>query len=278
MLSLPRGGRASRRRPSQRRQTQRRTRRSTRPATCLGMRSRARRRSIRDVTRADLDAVRRRERHRENTVRPRRLGGSTPDTARSTPSTGAVRRSRSSSASGLHDRRLPRRVSSLPWGEALGYDIPPLRLPAAGRDLDLGRHPQVRLQLPRARRCSRSATAGCATQLYFMRQDWSGGKYLSPGIAGSRSGGLLAATWASMVYLGREGYLTLREGDLRDRVTRCRTWSRSLKRRSASSASRACCFSFTSDDVRHLPCNRLHAGARLALQRTAVPERAPTCA
>jgi glutamate/tyrosine decarboxylase-like PLP-dependent enzyme len=31
--------------------------------------------------------------------------------------------------------------------------------------------------------------------------------YASPTSAGSRSGGLTAATWASMVYLGQEGYL-----------------------------------------------------------------------
>ena len=36
--------------------------------------------------------------------------------------------------------------------------------------------------------------------------DWSGGKYFSPGMDGSRSDGLLAATWASMVSLGRGGY------------------------------------------------------------------------
>ena len=42
---------------------------------------------------------------------------------------------------------------------------------------------------------------------YFFRTDWTGGKYCSPGMDGSRSGGLLAATWASMVSLGREGYL-----------------------------------------------------------------------
>ncbi|MEZ5240573.1 MAG: aspartate aminotransferase family protein [Microthrixaceae bacterium] len=41
---------------------------------------------------------------------------------------------------------------------------------------------------------------------YFFRTDWSGGKYCSPGMDGSRSGGLLAATWASMVSLGRDGY------------------------------------------------------------------------
>jgi glutamate/tyrosine decarboxylase-like PLP-dependent enzyme len=41
---------------------------------------------------------------------------------------------------------------------------------------------------------------------YFFQTDWSGGKYCSPGMDGSRSGGLLAATWAAMVSLGREGY------------------------------------------------------------------------
>jgi sphinganine-1-phosphate aldolase len=43
---------------------------------------------------------------------------------------------------------------------------------------------------------------------YFFMPDWSGGKYFSPGIEGSRSDGLLAATWASLVSIGREGYRT----------------------------------------------------------------------
>ncbi len=42
---------------------------------------------------------------------------------------------------------------------------------------------------------------------YFFMTDWSGGKYCSPGIEGSRSSGILAATWAGMVAIGREGYL-----------------------------------------------------------------------
>ena len=42
---------------------------------------------------------------------------------------------------------------------------------------------------------------------YFFLAGWSGGKYTSPGMDGSRSSGLLAATWASMVSLGRSGYL-----------------------------------------------------------------------
>ena len=44
------------------------------------------------------------------------------------------------------------------------------------------------------------------TACYFFMPEWSGGKYFSPGMEGSRSDGLLAATWASMVSLGREEY------------------------------------------------------------------------
>ena len=42
---------------------------------------------------------------------------------------------------------------------------------------------------------------------YFYLTDWSGGKYCSPGMEGSRSGGMLASTWAAMVSLGWDGYL-----------------------------------------------------------------------
>jgi len=41
---------------------------------------------------------------------------------------------------------------------------------------------------------------------YFVQADWKGGLYASPGLAGSRSGGLIAATWAAMVSLGKRGY------------------------------------------------------------------------
>jgi glutamate/tyrosine decarboxylase-like PLP-dependent enzyme len=41
---------------------------------------------------------------------------------------------------------------------------------------------------------------------YFFVSGWTGGKYMSPGIEGSRSGGIIAATWAAMVQLGRDGY------------------------------------------------------------------------
>jgi sphinganine-1-phosphate aldolase len=94
----------------------------------------------------------------------------------------------------------------LPFGQRLGYDIPvyDYRLPGVtsisadthkygyafkGSSVVTFRH-----------RALRNAQ-------YFYVTDWSGGKYCSPGMEGSRSGGLLAATWAAMVSLGWEGYL-----------------------------------------------------------------------
>ncbi|RYP92376.1 hypothetical protein DL770_001476 [Monosporascus sp. CRB-9-2] len=45
------------------------------------------------------------------------------------------------------------------------------------------------------------------TYQYFVSPDWSGGVYASPGIAGSRSGALIAGCWASMMRVGEQGYL-----------------------------------------------------------------------
>ncbi len=44
---------------------------------------------------------------------------------------------------------------------------------------------------------------------FFIRTDWSGGIYASPGIGGTRPGGAIAASWAIMSYLGQEGYLAI---------------------------------------------------------------------
>ena len=51
----------------------------------------------------------------------------------------------------------------LPWGEQLGYDIPPFDFRVRRRHVDLRRHAQVRLRRSRARRSSCSATERCAT-------------------------------------------------------------------------------------------------------------------
>ena len=41
--------------------------------------------------------------------------------------------------------------------------------------------------------------------MYFITTEWPGGIYASPTIAGSRPGGLIAATWASLVSVGKNG-------------------------------------------------------------------------
>src|SRR4051794_27354354 len=93
----------------------------------------------------------------------------------------------------------------LPFGQELGYDIPlfDFRVPGV-TSISADTHKYG------------YAFKGTSTELfrdkalrnaqYFFQTDWSGGKYCSPGMDGSRSGGLLAATWASMVSLGRDGY------------------------------------------------------------------------
>ena len=40
---------------------------------------------------------------------------------------------------------------------------------------------------------------------YFVSTDWSGGIFVSPTMAGSRSGGIIAATWASLMSYGQDG-------------------------------------------------------------------------
>ncbi|MCZ2859285.1 pyridoxal phosphate-dependent decarboxylase family protein [Blastococcus sp. VKM Ac-2987] len=43
----------------------------------------------------------------------------------------------------------------------------------------------------------------------FVFDDWSGGRYAAPNVAGTRPGGAIAAAWAALTHLGREGYLGL---------------------------------------------------------------------
>ena len=41
---------------------------------------------------------------------------------------------------------------------------------------------------------------------HFINKDWNGGIYCTPTMMGSKSGGLSAAAWASMLYMGRDEY------------------------------------------------------------------------
>jgi glutamate/tyrosine decarboxylase-like PLP-dependent enzyme len=94
----------------------------------------------------------------------------------------------------------------LPWGEQLGYDIPPFDFRVPGVTTISADTHKYGYGLKGTSVLAFADKALRAGQ-YFALSGWTGGKYMSPGIEGSRSGGLLAATWASMVSLGREGYL-----------------------------------------------------------------------
>lgn len=100
----------------------------------------------------------------------------------------------------------------LPWGQELGYDIPvfDFRLPGV-TSISADTH-KYGYGLKGTSVISYRDKSYRKYQ-YSLFADWKGGPYISPGLAGSRSGGLIAATWASMVSLGREGYLRI-AGDI----------------------------------------------------------------
>jgi len=81
---------------------------------------------------------------------------------------------------------------------------------------------------------------------YFFQTGWTGGKYCSPGMDGSRSGGLLAATWAAMVSLGREGYLRYAKAIFETSAAMQAQVARHAELRMLGSPSFL--FSFTADD------------------------------
>ncbi len=94
----------------------------------------------------------------------------------------------------------------LPWIAKLGYEVPAFdfSLPGVtsmscdthkwgyglkGASVVLFRNKQLR------------------RRMYFAQTDWQGGLYASPTVAGSRSEGISASTWAAIIALGEDGYL-----------------------------------------------------------------------
>lgn len=94
----------------------------------------------------------------------------------------------------------------LPFARKLGYPIPPFDFSVQGvTSISVDVH--------------KYGLAPKGTSVVFYRNheirkhqfvavtEWSGGLYVSPTIAGSRPGGLIAGAWAAMMSLGEEGYL-----------------------------------------------------------------------
>ncbi|HQU27172.1 MAG TPA: aminotransferase class V-fold PLP-dependent enzyme, partial [Acidimicrobiales bacterium] len=93
----------------------------------------------------------------------------------------------------------------LPFGRELGEPVPPFDFSVPGvTTISADTHKYGYALKGTSVLCFADTTL--RDSQYFYQTDWSGGKYCSPGMEGSRSGGLLAATWAAMVHLGRSGY------------------------------------------------------------------------
>jgi sphinganine-1-phosphate aldolase len=99
----------------------------------------------------------------------------------------------------------------LPWGERLGYEIPrfDFRVPGV-TSISADTHKYGYALKGTSVLLYRNSNL--RKYQYFNFTDWPGGIYMSPGLSGSRSGGIVAATWAAMVSLGEEGYLEVADG------------------------------------------------------------------
>lgn len=133
----------------------------------------------------------------------------------------------------------------LPFGQELGYDIEvfDFRLPGV-TSISADTH-KYGYGFKGSSVCAFRDKAYRNAQ-YFFRTGWTGGKYCSPGMDGSRSGGLLAATWASMVSIGREGYRSYAKG-IFETAFKMQDAVRSHPELRIM-GSPTFCFSFTSDD------------------------------
>ena len=139
----------------------------------------------------------------------------------------------------------------LPFGEELGWDIPVFdyRLPGV-TSISADTH-KYGYGFKGSSVVSFRDKAYRNAQ-YFFLTGWTGGKYCSPGMEGSRSGGILAATWASLVSIGREGYL----GYARDIFTAADAMKDAVRSHPELRimGDPTFCFSFTSDefDIYHV--------------------------
>ena len=99
----------------------------------------------------------------------------------------------------------------LPWVEQLGHPIPPFdfRVPGVtSMSADVHKYG--------------FAAKGASTILYrdaalrrfqfHVSTGWPGGIYASPSMAGTRPGGSIAAAWAALKRIGRDGYLDMAKG------------------------------------------------------------------
>jgi sphinganine-1-phosphate aldolase len=94
----------------------------------------------------------------------------------------------------------------LPFARKLGYPIPPFDFTVQGVtsiSVDIHKYGLG----PKGTSVVLYRNHEIRKQQFVAVTEWSGGLYVSPTVAGSRPGGLIAGAWAAMMTVGEEGYL-----------------------------------------------------------------------
>ena len=105
----------------------------------------------------------------------------------------------------------------LPFMKELGYDVPPFDFTLPGvssMSLDTHKYGYALKGSSVVLYGGDNSLIGAGVRRcqYFCYPGWTGGLYTTPTLAGSRSGGLVAQCWASMVAMGRDGYKDVIKG------------------------------------------------------------------
>ncbi len=96
----------------------------------------------------------------------------------------------------------------LPFVKRSGYPVPPFDLSVPGVSsisADIHKYGYT----PKGASVVLYRNAELRKYQIYVYADWPGGVYATPSVAGSRSGGPIAASWAIIRYLGLEGYTAL---------------------------------------------------------------------
>lgn len=94
----------------------------------------------------------------------------------------------------------------LPFARKLGYPIPPFDFTVQGVtsiSVDIHKYGLG----PKGTSVVLYRNHEIRKQQFVAVTEWTGGLYVSPTVAGSRPGGLIAGAWAAMMSVGEEGYL-----------------------------------------------------------------------
>ena len=94
----------------------------------------------------------------------------------------------------------------LPFMEDAGFPIPPFDFRVKGvTSISCDTHKYG--FTPKGSSVVLYANSKLRQYQYFVATDWPGGVYASPSVAGSRPGAPASMAWATMMYMGRQGYV-----------------------------------------------------------------------